>query len=264
MLKRKRVTFRQGLTLMELVVVMAILVALAGLLVSLMPGLVSRASSAVGATNIEEIVKAIQLFAYQNNDMYADYSDATHGFDSSVNESGALCSFVKCSSGYLTVQEMGADASNLSRAGISYVAPMIEKPAASPGAWNPTFFPYGTDARVAPTMTALTSTTKAVYLDPAQALKKFGLPSDGRYVVFGLGKYSTVAGVGMEQPPVWMNPMNNCDPNSVYCRFGLVFQTAGAGGTALIQPVFVGAIAFSPVFGVVTQDDQLYQQEYCP
>lgn len=48
------------------------------------------------------------------------------------------------------------------------------------------------------------------------------------------------------------NPSFGCDPNSVYCRFGLVFQVDTTNGAV----TFVGAVQFT-LSGVMTRDDNL-------
>ena len=48
---------RKGLTLLELVVVMGVLVAIAGLLVPLLPNLIATANNATGAVNVAELTK---------------------------------------------------------------------------------------------------------------------------------------------------------------------------------------------------------------
>ena len=53
---------RRGLTLMELVVVMFILMALAAIMVPLFPSMVERAHRASQATNESEITKAVQMY----------------------------------------------------------------------------------------------------------------------------------------------------------------------------------------------------------
>ena len=245
--------------------------ALAGILIPLLPSLVEKASSSAGATNLSEIVKAVQLFASQHNDVYPDQ------LDSIVDNKGAIASYVPNDTYGTTpmvpYQLTGPDVSALMMSGIMNVSQMVANPGTTnttdyQNDWNPTFFPYGNDSSKAPTEVSLagsgggmggSSPGITVASVPGEvAAQKFGLPATGTYVVFGLGKYSTISGVGMNQPPVWFNPMNTQDPNSVYCRFGLVFQTAGASGVALTQAKFVGAVAFS-MFGLVTQDDQLSQ-----
>ncbi len=74
---------RCGLTLMELVVVLLILAALAGILVPMLPNMLSRAHTATGATNTGELAKAVQLYQ-------ASYMKYPDNFDSLLNTSGHI------------------------------------------------------------------------------------------------------------------------------------------------------------------------------
>ena len=78
-------------------------------------------------------------------------------------------------------------------------------------------------------------------------------------MVFGLGKYSTIVGTGMDDAPVFYNPGNtngtSNDPNTTYSRFGLVFQVDNASGV-LGTANFVGVVALTQ-YGVMGRDDNL-------
>src|SRR5436190_1874440 len=64
----------RGLTLIELVVVLAILVALAGLIIGNFPSLLRKASGATSANTIQDIGRA-QNGKFQLTGVYADYYD---------------------------------------------------------------------------------------------------------------------------------------------------------------------------------------------
>ena len=233
---RKSLVFRGGLTLLELVVVMAILAALAGILIPLMPGVVQKSSTTAGAANLDEIDKAMQLYASQNAGFFPDR------LDSLVDSSGALLSYVPNGFGSWFQQGTSANVtadygslggmSPLLDAGINYVVQPIAQPSPA-GNWNPTYFPYGADATTPPTPTAI---TQLAYVKPSAVQSVFGagLPADGRYVIFGLGKYSSIVGKGMAQAPVYSSSTEGQDPDHTYSRFGVIFQTAGAGGAPLV------------------------------
>src|SRR5580765_853115 len=53
---------RFGLTLLELIVVLVILVAVAGIVIPLLPDAVLRSHTAVGSTNTSEITRFVQLY----------------------------------------------------------------------------------------------------------------------------------------------------------------------------------------------------------
>jgi len=52
---------RRGLTLIELVVVLAILVALAGLIIGNFPSLIKKASRSTGSASVGDIDRAVQI-----------------------------------------------------------------------------------------------------------------------------------------------------------------------------------------------------------
>jgi type II secretory pathway pseudopilin PulG len=65
---------RRGLTLMELVVVMFILIAVASIMVPIFPSMIERAHRSTGATNTSELTKAVQLYQAING-FYPDGYD---------------------------------------------------------------------------------------------------------------------------------------------------------------------------------------------
>src|SRR5581483_6715007 len=66
---------RRGLSLMELVVVLFVLVALAGIVIPLLPNMVTKTQSATMATNISELNRAIQMYQ-ANTGYFPDQWDA--------------------------------------------------------------------------------------------------------------------------------------------------------------------------------------------
>ena len=73
---QKNCSVRKGLTLLELVVVIAILAALAGILVPLLPGNHDQDACLDRRNEPGEIAKAVQLYAAQNGDNYPDKLDS--------------------------------------------------------------------------------------------------------------------------------------------------------------------------------------------
>jgi prepilin-type N-terminal cleavage/methylation domain-containing protein len=255
----ERFATRSGLTLLELVVVMAILAGLAGILVPLMPGMVGKASSSSGATNLSETVKAVQLYACQNNDQYPD------NLDSIVDTSGVITGYVpnvaiggsgtSSSSLQLTPYPLTQnDLAALNAAGIAHVAQMISAQTMQSdlGAYgSATFYSDGFSL----TSVALAQGGKVAGVAGTVAAQKFGVPATGTYIVFGLGPYASIIGNTITKAPVWINPAAGYDPNTMYSRLGLVFQTANANGP-LARAVFVGAVQFSDT-GLLTQDEDM-------
>lgn len=251
---------RHGLTLLELVVVMAILAALAGILVPLFPNLIYKAHTSTGATNLGEIAKAVQLYAANNGNNYPSNFDSLVTTGSTATT--GLASYVADQTSDLTASSLqSADLNALNAAGISAVVSMVENPNTPNTSgdhqndWSPTFYPYGNDSSVTPTSGTLSTSSKVAYLSPTVAASKFAVSAAGTYVVFGLGKYCTLASTGMDEAPVWYNPSQGYDPDSKYCRFGLVFQTADVNGP-LSMAKFLGPVELAQ-WGVMTKDDNL-------
>lgn len=215
-----------------------------------------KTHAATGATNLSEIAKAVQLYASQRGDNYPNQLD-------SMVADGAIPSYVLNSTHALSATTLLAgDVSALSGAGITTVAPMLEKADAGATSWSPTFNPYGVASGTIPTMTPLATSVTAAFLNPTVAAAKLGTTLTGtsgnyteRFVVFGLGKFATICGKGMDEAPVWYNPSDGQDPDSVYSRFGLVFQTADANG-AMSSARFLGVVEFAQ-WGTMTKDDNL-------
>jgi len=251
---------RRGLTLLELVLVMAILIALAGILVPLFPNMIARASTSSGATNQNEITKIVQLFQA----LYRGYPNNLDGMTTTVVGVTGLASYVPDSTTTptLTAQTLTTQAGDLAAlqaAGITQVCTMVESGAGAPD-WNPTFVPYAVDP---PVPVPLAGATEVAYLTAAAATRLFAItpatsgPTSGYLtcVVLGLGRNSTANGTVIDDAPVAVSTTWADNPDTKYCRFGLVFQVEDANGV-LPTALFLGAVQFTEN-GVITLDDNL-------
>lgn len=244
---------RRGLTLLELVVVVAILAALAGILVPLLGNLLFSAHTASGVTNIVEVEKLVQTYASipggdRCPNLLDNIVDQTEGKD--------LMSYVKTNSSATTPDITKvpltltlAHVTSLNAAGITKVAQLTEKPTPL-GNWSPTLFPYGDGTVSTPAFIDLATGMKVAQLAATVAARKFAAPAAGTYAVFGLGKYNSMAPKYIQEAPVWYNPNANSDPNTVYSRFGLVFRVDGSTAS------FIGAVELSTM-GAMARDDNL-------
>ncbi len=88
---------RAGLTLMELVVVMVILIALAGIILPLFPSMLTRAHTSSTATNIAEASKAVQLY-------YNMYSGYPNNLDNLVPGGAGIIGRVLRGSGHYCIR----------------------------------------------------------------------------------------------------------------------------------------------------------------
>jgi prepilin-type N-terminal cleavage/methylation domain-containing protein len=253
--------FRSGLTLIELIVVLVILVALAGILVPMLPSMLTRSHTARGVTNMGEVTKFVQTY----EQLYQSYlSD----FDALVDGASAVAlpEYVMVTGGQMVVDTLTAgERAALAAAGIVRLKTMHPTRAALAPDGSPTFHPYngGVIDLTAGTPTVAFVSEQAVKQDTRLVSDPNGLRGD-RYVVFGLGKRCTMIGKTIADPPVHFSDTTTERPEQVYARYGLVFQVAKGNGvgnpaTPLGRAVFVGTVEFHRE-GLGTKD--AHMEEY--
>jgi prepilin-type N-terminal cleavage/methylation domain-containing protein len=248
---------RRGLTLLELVVVMAILVALGGLLVPLLGNFLHRANVASCTVNIPEMDKWIQTYV----NLHAEYPDkmdnlcdATAGTELSYVLDGETGDFEAKSFEPKPLATEEADA--LREAGITTLCKLVEKAdATDPGVWNPTFWPYGVGRLEAPNTTAVAKDVYVATLTETGA-RLMGLPWGGttnkyKYVIFGMNAPCTLFRNTVEEVPYHYADTPSEDPATYYMCFGAVFMVRNGDDEVAEKAVYKGTIAFHD-FGLST------------
>ncbi|HEX4132459.1 MAG TPA: type II secretion system protein [Pirellulales bacterium] len=263
---------------MELVVVMVILIALAGMLLPLFPNMLNRAHTSSSATSGAELSKAIQTYQA----LYYTYPNLLDNLVIGTSTFSYLLGFDNSPSGNLYVGTLtdGTDAA-LSNVGLNYAAQVAAAATAANGTgsvpvYNPTFFPY--NAIPALTYSAATSTSAAittpigagttltsgmsVAMLGTQSIADLALTQGASYVVFGVGSYTTMSGKTIDDAPVHFDDDPTANPNLAYARFGVLFQVTDYTGAALPQALYAGAVSFHPLSdgGVVGTDAHI--EEY--
>lgn len=240
---------RRGLTLIELVVVLVVLAAVAGLLLPQLPNVLSDTRTTVGATNVKELSKALQTYNTTNFG-YPEGFDALVAADGTIFPAlpsngdgvagGDLDSFETAGGTVETAQDA------LFEAGVVSLMENV-----GPGAnadWDATFKPYnlvvdgnGQSVPVDPVPTATFGDFIGL---SASGKSKLNLSADADFVVLGVGNRCTVVGDGVLNAPVNFQSSRQVDgENPVYQRYAAVFQvTTDAGGT-LEAARLVGVIA---------------------
>jgi len=246
---------RQGLTLMELVVVLGILAALAAILVPMFPNLLRRAHKATDATQTTEVSKAVQMYqgafvSYPDNfDMLTDGTTfPTYLPNDDGNTFGNYVTAVS-----LTSDELAA----LRRVGVDYVQPLAADN--TPAGFHPTSSPYSaalTANRLA--LNATTPTTKFAVLNRlaiTNNLLQAELAADltARYVVFGVGPRCSMVGQTMQDAPTSVPQKKSFTPDTTYSRVGVIFKVSGVEVARTERARFVGAVAL--------EDDELESAE---
>jgi len=251
----RRVLSRRGLTLLELVVVLVILIGLAGIVVPMLPSMLGRTETSSGATNHTEISKWVQTY----EQIYLGYPK---DWDSLTDIGGTKkITYVRGGGGIVLDSGLTAgEADALNGAGITRLQAMVEAPTgiAPPPPNNKTFDPY-TDPSYDTNKIKPAAGTKLVILtkEGQQSLGlSDGTDSPAKYVVFGFGNRASIIGKTTQNAPVVFRDDGSKTPDQVYCRYGVVFQVTNADGTTLERARFVGTCNFKGP-GVFNSDADL-------
>jgi len=240
---------------MELIVVLVILVALAGVVIPLLPNMLGRAHTSSGATNSSEVTRLVQTY----EQLYQGYPNA---LDNLAGTSAVIDYLPGVAAGQITVGSLqDTEAAALVAAGITRLADLYDTKAnLTANGGTPTFNPYKG------TFQAVAKGLSVTYLKEAAAEAPTGVVRDEPgntgdvYVILGLGKQSTAIGKVMSDAPVHFSDDAAGTAANVYGRLGLVFRVARGNGTATPTPldraVFVGAVSFHDE-GITTTDAHL-------
>jgi type II secretory pathway pseudopilin PulG len=210
------------LTLLELIVVMAILVAIAAILIPLLPEYLGKSNQSAAATNMNELEKAIQTFR-------ATYSRQPNYFDSLLAPGGTTLSRLLPSNasgvagGALTTFALtSGPQSRLSREGITTVYDILDSAPNPVGDFHATLNPYGT----APTTRTLSSGQTVVVLATPTSIPGLILDPTHKYAVFGIGKYCNLCGPDgiVKEAPVYGQHAQENTPSESYQRFAAVYD----------------------------------------
>jgi hypothetical protein len=230
--------------LLELLVVLTILVALAGILIPLLPNILGRSTTTIGATNVAEVDKHLHHFEL----LYKGYPNE---FDALTDATGAaVADYVPNNVGQLSILTLTAEQANALRtSGITSLAEMQPNQAAFSATNDATFNPYTGPGN----SIAIATGTKVVQVSEAAVEGLQGLVTDDAahsgvngadvYVLVGLGRRCTMCGRTITEPPLRFADSLAENPTQVYARIGLVFRvTRGGASPVLPRAVFVGAV----------------------
>lgn len=251
LLQNTRKQAARGLTLIELVVVLAILVALVGLVLAFFPGLLSRASKSTSATSIQDIAKAVQI-------NYSTQLTYGSGYDSLLNAPNGSALFTKLTAAVTNQLAVGSldidDARALTALGVSQLRHLDNAIVGDATfAVSSASTPYAV-ANAAPVATIVTGATTAVL---RQALRgNYAEGATPKYVVVGVNKSATIVGSNsiLQDAPVRAGADANENPTTSYQRYGLVFLIDGTPAARTAR--FLGAVAFGSA-GITTAEGSL-------
>jgi hypothetical protein len=194
-------------------VVLVILVALAGILVPLLPGMLGRAHTATGATNMPELNKLFEL----HNTVERGYPNY---LDNLTNGTGLYARLPGGGAGLTTTTLDGDSAASLNAAGITKVFNLT-----GDDVDDATFECYGAGV-VAPALSAAVDVAEGLtiaILDDSELSKFKGSPGEV-YAVFGVGQATPLVGEMLQDAPVHFSDEPGAKPKEVYSRFAAVFR----------------------------------------
>ncbi|HLX61104.1 MAG TPA: prepilin-type N-terminal cleavage/methylation domain-containing protein [Planctomycetota bacterium] len=227
---------KRGFTLIELVVVLMVLIALAGILIPQFSGVVNRTHTAAASTNMTEINKAVAFYQVKTLKGYPDKLDVplvTPG-------TAGLADTLEAGFDGVPVTLDANQTASLNAAGITTAYPLLSLAAIQSNGLSATF--GGND--LAHPVDYTTGTPKAVQMTDLRAAQEFGNSLQGAaagetYVIFGLNDSSTAVPTVMQSAPVHFDQV---DPTAVYSRYFLVFAIPVHGATSTFTARYVGSV----------------------
>ncbi|MEM9645590.1 MAG: type II secretion system protein [Planctomycetota bacterium] len=249
---------QRGLTLIELVVVLTILVALGGIAAATLPNMLNRTHVATVATSLPTIDATIRQNVMLNS------GQVGNRFDSLVTASGQPASFVNASGAYASYALAGNDASALNDLGISQLIPADDS--ATAGGENATFLGHrGTAANVATGTNVCTLTLGASGSAPGilNDVWNYTPQTGAQYIVLGLGEQCSLVGANegafFSEAPLHAVDAHSERADNAYARILVVIELTDAG-TANSEARYIGVGAPHPdgVQGVATHLQEWY------
>ena len=226
----------RGLTLLELVVVLAIMVALAGLIVPHIADLPDKSSSVTNATIVADTDRAVQLFDSR-------YGRQPSAWDSLLNNSGILYSRLNpslTSSSPALIQASTLDAGqvqSLLKAGITGVHDADESLSGAPSNNSTHWRAIANDGKVVTLVkNPITTTHGDTVIDSAFGINQHSPMWANEFVVFGLGGAAEVKGTTMTEVPLALS----ANPLTYYARALCVYMIPATGANSIFPAQFVG------------------------
>jgi type II secretory pathway pseudopilin PulG len=215
-----RPTVRFGLSLLELLVVLTILIALGGIVVSTLPGMLKRTQVATAASNIPEIDATIRRTAMLSRGKIGNRFDALVAGSDSLD--GNIPSYIGGAETFETTNLSVADVGALREIGITELVPAAaETINATYNSHDQTPVEIGSDSNVCSLSddSANNILTQDWNLEPAE---------NAKYIVIGLGEQCSMVGAGAKaafsESPVHFSDSREQSPDEMYSRYLLLVE----------------------------------------
>jgi len=226
-------TSRSGLTLVELIVVLTILVAVATIIIPLLPNVLTKANQATDTTQISELAKAIQSYRATS----AGYPDGYDLLTDGTNFPSYLPSTTTPLGGYAVAGPLtAAELTALNQAGIFTAHPLATDTTGTD--FQATVNPYPTGSTIATNQLNITPTATTLnfaVIDPntnttlpttfLQVARQADLTA--RYVLFGIGSRCSMVSKTIQEAPMAVPTNRIVSPSNTYFRYGAIFKVSG-------------------------------------
>lgn len=222
----------RGLTLLELVVVLAILVVLAGLIVPIISGLGYQTNAATNATVADDVSRAVRTH-------YGRFDTQPTGWDSLINTGGASFGKLQPLLPPLLAAPLeltAVQAQSLTDAGIYGVYDADESLSANVAHATARSIAAGGKVQVLSKTNAATVLREAFGLNTGHP----DLAANNEFVVLGLGAYSNLRGSAVAEVPL----VQSADPTHYYARVLCVYMipSSSADASAKFTATFLGCL----------------------
>jgi hypothetical protein len=215
-----RLVGRRGLSLLELLVVLTILIALGGIVVSTLPGMLRRTQVATAAANIPEIDATIRRAAVLSQGRIGNRFDSLISGEASLD--GSIPAYVGGAEFFESVGLSDAEINALREVGITELVPAIVETN------NATFSShdqYPVEIGAGTRVCTLSADVAATILRQDWNLE----PVEGaKYIVFGLGEQCSMVGAGVNaafsDTPVHFSDDRDQSPDEMYSRYLLLIE----------------------------------------
>jgi prepilin-type N-terminal cleavage/methylation domain-containing protein len=221
------IRIRRGLTLIELIVVLAVLVILAGLILPKLDGVLGKAHSANGAATIGEVAKYMETYRALHGGFYPDMYDSMLGNAAAGTVYSKLLPLAKIR--YLPAQLTALELQSFQRVGINRVVTQDEASTGLPGDadMNPDGTVFQTVTLAAGTWLLKLDRTNPDNLATLAEFHADLTDPNRNFYVFGIGPACTIIGEGGVTLDAPLHQDN--DPGTFYNRFVVIFAPDPAG-----------------------------------
>ncbi len=232
---------RGGLSLLELLVVLTILIALGGIVVSTLPGILERTQVATAAANVPQIDSSIRQNWMLHQGRIGSRFDAlvtgTSGLD------GGVPKYIGGAQYFQTVSINSVELLALQRIGVNELVPATENAA------DATFESHQQQPVVLTADASLCAINNSDAASFAQRLWNLRLEPKSKLLVFGIGSQCSLVGSSKEslfaEAPVHFSDNQMTNPKNMYARYLIVIELTPDGESAA-NARYVGTCAPSP------------------